>query len=182
MATGSQGEPGAALDRLASNSHPDLSLADGDTVLFSSRVIPGNERAVAALTRNLERFGVTVISDAELNMPIHASGHPAKDELRDMYRWVQPEIAIPVHGEASHMHDNAQIAREVGVDGHRLSRCVRVLPELCRLPVRGADMGERSRAGCSPRHGQVPHRRDDLRGLHQRAARHASQAPGCGVS
>ncbi|MFP6817622.1 MAG: ribonuclease J [Pseudomonadales bacterium] len=115
VATGSQGEPGAALDRLASNNHPDLSLADGDTVLFSSRVIPGNERSVATLTRKLERFGVTVISDAELNMPIHASGHPAKDELRDMYRWVQPEIAIPVHGEASHMRENAEIAREVGV-------------------------------------------------------------------
>jgi ribonuclease J len=58
---------------------------------------------------------VTVISDAELNMPIHASGHPAKDELRDMYRWVQPEIAIPVHGEMEHMQANADIAREVGV-------------------------------------------------------------------
>ena len=103
------------MDRLASNSHPDINLSDGDTVLFSARVIPGNERAVAALTRRLERLGVTVITDAELNMPIHASGHPAKDELRDMYRWVRPEIAIPVHGEAEHMRANAEIAREVGV-------------------------------------------------------------------
>jgi ribonuclease J len=115
VATGSQGEPGAALDRLASNNHPDINLAPGDTVLFSSRVIPGNERAVATLTRRLERFGATVVADSELNMPIHASGHPAKDELRDMYRWVQPEIAIPVHGEAEHMQANADIAREVGV-------------------------------------------------------------------
>ena len=115
IATGSQGEPRAAMDRLASNSHPDINLSAGDTVLFSARVIPGNERAVATLTRRLERLGVTVITDAELNMPIHASGHPAKDELRDMYRWVRPEIAIPVHGEAEHMRANAEIAREVGV-------------------------------------------------------------------
>jgi len=115
VATGSQGEPGAALDRLAANNHPDVNLAAGDTVLFSSRVIPGNETAVATLIRRLERFGVTVIADSKLNKPIHASGHPARDELRDMYRWVRPAMAIPVHGEPEHMQANAEVARQVGV-------------------------------------------------------------------
>jgi ribonuclease J len=115
IATGSQGEPRAALDRLASNNHPDINLSAGDTVLFSSRIIPGNEQSVAALTRRLERLGVNVIADSELNMPIHASGHPAREELKDMYRWVEPKIAIPVHGEAKHMRANAELAQAVGV-------------------------------------------------------------------
>ncbi len=115
VATGSQGEPGAALDRLAADTHPLLNLEPRDTVLFSSRVIPGNEPAVEKLIRRLERFGVTVIQDSELNMPIHASGHPARDELRDLYRWVRPDVALPVHGEEAHMQANAELAREVGV-------------------------------------------------------------------
>jgi len=115
IATGSQGEPRAALDRLASGNHPDLALASGDTLLLSSRVIPGNEVAVAALLRRLERLGVSVVRDEELNVPIHASGHPAQEELRDMYRWVAPEVAIPVHGEAEHMQANAALARREGV-------------------------------------------------------------------
>lgn len=115
IATGSQGEPRAALDRLAAGNHPDLNLGPNDTVIFSSRVIPGNETAVATLIRRLKRFGVRVIEDNALNMPIHASGHPAKDELRSMYQWVRPQIAIPVHGEPKHMAANAQIAQEVGI-------------------------------------------------------------------
>ncbi len=115
IATGSQGEPRAALDRLAAGNHPDLNLGPNDTVIFSSRVIPGNETAVATLIRRLQRCGVRVIEDSALNMPIHASGHPAKEELRSMYRWVQPQIAIPVHGEPAHLRANAEIAKEVGV-------------------------------------------------------------------
>ncbi len=115
IATGSQGEPRAALSRLAADTHPALSLEAGDTLLMSSRVIPGNELAVASLTRNLERQGVTVVRDEELNAPIHASGHPARDELADMYRWIQPQVAIPVHGEAEHMAANAALAKAEGV-------------------------------------------------------------------
>jgi len=115
IATGSQGEPRAALDRLAANNHPDLTLEPGDTLLMSARVIPGNEAAVAALARRLERLGVRVIRDEELNAPIHASGHPAQDELADMYQWVKPEIAIPVHGEPQHMQANAELAQAQGV-------------------------------------------------------------------
>jgi len=115
VATGSQGEPRAALDRLAADNHPDLSLEPGDTLLMSARVIPGNEVAVAALARRLERLGVRVVRDEELNAPIHASGHPAQDELADMYQWVKPEIAIPVHGEPQHMQANAELAQAQGV-------------------------------------------------------------------
>ncbi len=115
VATGSQGEPRAALDRLAGDSHPDVSLEAGDTVIFSSRVIPGNERAVQALVRRLERLQVTIVADGDLPLPIHASGHPASEELEQMYGWVQPRIAIPVHGEAAHLAANADIARRCGV-------------------------------------------------------------------
>ena len=115
IATGSQGEAGAALDRLAADSHPDLSLEAGDCVLMSSRVIPGNEIPVAALRERLGSLAVEVIADSDLNLPIHASGHPARAELRDLYTWVRPQVAIPVHGENAHMLANAQLADEVGV-------------------------------------------------------------------
>jgi len=115
IATGSQGEGRAALDRLAADTHPDLSLAAGDTVIFSSRVIPGNEEAVARLRRRLRARNVTVIEDGASNLPIHASGHPARDELDTMYRWVRPALAVPVHGEDEHMQANAGIAAAAGV-------------------------------------------------------------------
>ena len=115
IATGSQGEPRAALERLADATHFDLELEPGDTVLLSSRIIPGNEIPVATLMRRLRALGVRVITDEACNLPIHASGHPARDELADMYRWVKPRIAIPVHGEAEHMEANAALARSVGV-------------------------------------------------------------------
>lgn len=115
VATGSQGEPRAALDRLADARLFDFELEPGDTVLLSSRVIPGNEPAVGALVRRLRSLGVTVITDEESNMPIHASGHPGREELADMYGWVRPQIAVPVHGEPEHMAANAELARSVGV-------------------------------------------------------------------
>ncbi|TCO78522.1 ribonuclease J [Chromatocurvus halotolerans] len=115
IATGSQGEKGAALDRLAGGSHPDMVLEEGDTVIFSSRVISGNEEAVAALVRRLHELGVIVVQDGDGPEALHASGHPCRDELAQMYRWVQPRIAIPVHGEPDHMAANAQLARAVGV-------------------------------------------------------------------
>ena len=115
IATGSQGEPRAALDRLSAGNLFELDLDPGDLVLMSSRVIPGNEASVERLYRRLAARGVTVIADEALNMPIHASGHPAREELADMYRWVAPELAIPVHGEPEHMDANAQLAASVGV-------------------------------------------------------------------
>jgi len=115
IATGSQGEPGAALDRLAGHSHPDLVLATGDTVILSSRVIPGNEQAVAGLVARLGSIGIRVIQDGDTALPLHASGHPCRDELADMYGWVKPRIALPVHGEPAHMAANAEVARAAGV-------------------------------------------------------------------
>lgn len=113
VATGSQGDPGAALDRLAAGTHPAMELDPGDTVVFSSRVIPGNEEVVAAIMRRLQRRQVRVVTHEDAT--IHASGHPARDELRQMYQWVRPRVAIPTHGEPEHMRAHAELARENGV-------------------------------------------------------------------
>ncbi|WP_108125037.1 ribonuclease J [Saccharospirillum mangrovi] len=115
IATGSQGEPRAALHKLARDNHPELTLDAGDTVVFSSRIIPGNEKPVEALIALLKQRDIQVITADEFALPIHASGHPARDELAQMYRWVQPKLAIPVHGETEHMVANARIARDAGV-------------------------------------------------------------------
>ncbi|HAU17404.1 MAG TPA: MBL fold metallo-hydrolase, partial [Marinobacter adhaerens] len=103
VATGSQGEPRTALRRLASGTHPDFELEAGDTVIFSARAIPGNEESIEALVTRLKELGVRVITAEDADLPIHASGHPAQEELELMYKWVKPAIAIPVHGEAEHM-------------------------------------------------------------------------------
>lgn len=110
LCTGSQGEPRAALWRIANNDHPDVVLEEGDSVVFSSRVIPGNEKAIFALYNALSRRGVAVLSDREAE-GIHVSGHPCRDELTQMYQWVRPRIAVPVHGEARHMAAQAELAR-----------------------------------------------------------------------
>jgi ribonuclease J len=115
VATGSQGEPRAALRRMAQDSFRDLALEPGDTVIFSSKVIPGNEEAVAGLIAQLREREITVIDADTAGLPIHASGHPCQDELRQLYGWVKPEVAVPVHGTPEHINANAAIAREVGV-------------------------------------------------------------------
>jgi len=115
IVTGSQGEPRAALHRLARDNHPELTLEAGDTVVFSSRVIPGNEQPVENLIKLLQQRHIKVIAADDSALPIHASGHPARDELAQMYQWVQPKLAIPVHGEPEHMAANAHIARGAGV-------------------------------------------------------------------
>ena len=113
IATGSQGETGAALRRLAVDSHPDVNLAAGDHVIFSAKTIPGKE--VASLIRAFEQRGIQVTHGDESKVPIHASGHPCADELSLMYRWLKPRVAIPVHGEARHMQENARLAQLAGV-------------------------------------------------------------------
>lgn len=122
VATGSQGEPRTALRRMAMGTHPDVELEPGDRVIFSARSIPGNEEAIDALIANLKEQGVEVITAEAADLPIHASGHPAQDELRAMYQWVQPEVAIPVHGEAEHMDVHAGLARDCGVPKSLLGR------------------------------------------------------------
>ena len=111
--TGSQGEARAALARVAKGEHPDVTLAKDDIVIFSSRTIPGNEKPVGAIINGLVRQGVEVITDR--THLVHVSGHPRRDELADMYRWVRPKIAIPVHGEDWHLSEHAKLARSLGV-------------------------------------------------------------------
>jgi ribonuclease J len=114
LCTGSQGEPRAALARIAEEEHPEISLDKGDVVIFSSRTIPGNEKAVGRIQNNLSRAGCEILTDNEAL--VHVSGHPRRDELRQMYRWMHPKIAVPMHGEARHLKAQAQLAREMGVD------------------------------------------------------------------
>ena len=113
LCTGSQGEPRAALSRIASGDHRHVSLGEGDTVIFSSRVIPGNETSIFALYNQLADRGIEVITEKQ--WPVHVSGHPARDELRQMYQWARPKIAVPVHGERRHLIEHAKLARELQV-------------------------------------------------------------------
>lgn len=115
VATGSQGEANAALARLARGNHPALELEPGDRVIFSARVIPGNEPQLLRLQAQFEAMGVEVVTQAGSEAPIHASGHPARDELADMYRWIRPQIAVPVHGTPGHLDAHAELARQLGV-------------------------------------------------------------------
>ena len=113
ICTGSQGEGRAALMRIASGQHPDVALEEGDVVVFSSRAIPGNEKAIAKVQNGLAKLGVDVVTSRDF--PIHVSGHPARDELRRMYQMIRPQISIPVHGEAMHMRAHAKLAKECQV-------------------------------------------------------------------
>ncbi|HYD16122.1 MAG TPA: ribonuclease J, partial [Hyphomicrobium sp.] len=113
LCTGSQGEPRAAMARIAENEHPDISLDKGDLAIFSSRTIPGNEKAVGWIQNSLVRMGVEVLTDTEAL--VHVTGHPRRGELRQLYAWTRPKIAIPMHGEARHLNAHAELAREAGV-------------------------------------------------------------------
>jgi ribonuclease J len=113
ICTGSQGEPRATMAKLANGDHRDLVLEEGDTAIFSSRIIPGNEHAVGRLHNALMARGVDVINDSELDL--HVSGHPARDELVRVYQWVRPQVAVPVHGELRHMLEHAALARSCQV-------------------------------------------------------------------
>lgn len=113
LCTGSQGEPRAALARIAQEQHPEVSFAKGDRVIFSSRTIPGNEKAVGRVVNGLVRQGIEVITDR--THLVHVSGHPRLAEMEDMYGWVRPQVAIPVHGEALHLSEHAKLARRLGV-------------------------------------------------------------------
>ena len=115
VATGSQGEPRAALGRLAADTHPDCEMAADDTVIFSSITIPGNEKAVDKMLDKLKTKGLSVIQSSTSQYTIHASGHPNSQDLSDMYEWVSPKVAIPVHGEPQHLTANALIAKAQGV-------------------------------------------------------------------
>ncbi len=113
LCTGSQGEGRAALSRIAQGTHHHITLNKNDTVIFSSRVIPGNERGIYDLQNALSELGVRVITDRM--RPIHVSGHPCRDELKRMYQWARPRIAVPVHGERRHLVEHTAFAKSMQV-------------------------------------------------------------------
>jgi ribonuclease J len=113
LATGSQGEPRAALARMAADEHPTAELSAGDTVIFSSRTIPGNEKAVGKIVNAFVTAGVEVVTDR--TALVHVSGHPRRAEMAKMYAWVRPRIAVPAHGEPLHLTEHAAFARAQGV-------------------------------------------------------------------
>jgi ribonuclease J len=113
LCTGSQGEPRAALARIARDDHPNVRLGKGDAVIFSSRIIPGNEIPIFELHNQLAEAGVEVLT--EQDHFVHVSGHPAREELAQMYAWTRPRIAVPVHGERRHLAEHARLAKSLQV-------------------------------------------------------------------
>ena len=113
LCTGSQGEPMGAMNRIANYIHPDVFIERGDAVIFSSKIIPGNEKKLYKLHNQLVKEGIEVISeDSEF---IHVSGHPNREDLKDMYDWIKPKSVIPVHGEHRHMIEHINFAKEMQV-------------------------------------------------------------------
>jgi len=110
ICTGSQGEPRAALSRIADGSHPHITLSKGDVCIYSSRQIPGNERAISRVQNKLASRGVEIFT-TEDHPGVHVSGHPARDDLARMYQLIRPRIAVPVHGDARHLGEHARLAR-----------------------------------------------------------------------
>ena len=166
IATGGQGEQRAALGRIALGNH-DLKLAEGDTVVFSSKIIPGNEAAIGRIMNALSDLGVLIVTDRQAH--VHVSGHPGRPELAQMYDWIRPEIIVPVHGEPRHMAEHARFALAHGVpqaivqhngdlvrlapDGPKKLEEVRVgrlvLDGDVILPADGSTITERRRLGYS---------------------------------
>lgn len=116
IATGSQGEAQAALARIARGDWRGLKLGKGDTAIFSSKAIPGNEKDINAVKNNLSASGVKIIDNKNAGCCIHISGHPYRDEVRDMLSWLRPQAVIPVHGERLMLEAQASLAREMGID------------------------------------------------------------------
>ena len=113
LATGSQGEPMGAMNRIINGVHPDVQLESGDCVIFSSKIIPGNEKKLYFLQNLIVKNKIEMIS--EENAFVHVSGHPNRDDLKDMYNWVKPQCVIPVHGEHRHMAEHVSFAKEMQV-------------------------------------------------------------------
>ena len=129
LCTGSQGESRAAMARIAQGEHPNVKLDPGDRVIFSSRTIPGNEKAVGRVQNGLADRGLELITDQDA--AVHVSGHPRRGELEQLYRWVKPKIAIPMHGEGRHLEAHAKLAERLGVSEvirARNGTMVRLLP------------------------------------------------------
>jgi len=115
VATGSQGEPRTALNRLSLGNFRDMTLDPDDTVIFSARAIPGNEDSINQMTDRLRALGVNIITPENSDMQIHASGHPSEEELGVLYEWIKPDLLIPVHGEVHHMEAQTKLAKHAGI-------------------------------------------------------------------
>ncbi len=113
LCTGSQGEPMGALNRIANDIHPDVNIESGDTVIFSSKIIPGNEKKLYALQNSIVKKDIEVIT--EENAFVHVSGHANREDLKDMYQWVKPKCVIPVHGEHRHMKEHINFAKDMQI-------------------------------------------------------------------
>jgi ribonuclease J len=113
LCTGSQGEPRAALARIAEDQHPEVTLSKGDRVIYSARTIPGNEKAVGRVINGLIDQGIEVVTDR--THLVHVSGHPRRAEVEELLGWVKPRIVVPVHGEALHLSEHAALARRCGI-------------------------------------------------------------------
>ncbi len=113
LCTGSQGEPMGALNRIANDIHPDVNIESGDTVIFSSKIIPGNEKKLYALQNSIVKKDIEVIT--EENAFVHVSGHANREDLKDMYQWVKPKCVIPVHGEHRHMKEHINFSKEMQI-------------------------------------------------------------------
>lgn len=134
LCTGSQGESRAALARAASGEHPHIKLSAGDWVIFSSRTIPGNEKAVGRVMNALADKEIEIITDQD--GLVHVSGHPRKGELEQLYRWVKPKIAVPMHGESRHLEAHAELAEKLGIKQVVRARngdMVRLLPQPAKI-------------------------------------------------
>ena len=112
ICTGSQGEPRAALNRIAEGTHPHVTLGQGDSCVFSSRVIPGNELAIGRMQDKLAERGVRLYTERD-HPGIHVSGHPCRDELKQMYQWARPRIAVPTHGQRRHLIEHCNLAKDM---------------------------------------------------------------------
>jgi len=129
VATGGQGEPRAALGRIAFGNH-ELKLAEGDTVIFSSKQIPGNEIAIGRIMNALSDLGALIVTDRQAH--VHVSGHPGRPELAAMYRWMRPQILVPVHGEIRHMREQARFGLSEGIPSAVVQRngdVIRLAPD-----------------------------------------------------
>src|SRR6202140_3174873 len=141
LCTGSQGEPRAALARIAQDDHPDVTFSRGDRVIFSSRAIPGNEKGVMRIINGLVSQGIEVITDR--THLVHVSGHPRRAKLEDMIAWVRPKILIPAHGEALHLAEHAELGRRAGVPHVLVCRN----GDLVRLAQDGAQISDEVPSG-----------------------------------
>jgi len=140
IATGGQGEPRAALGRIAFGQH-ELKLAEGDTVIFSSKQIPGNEIAIGRIMNALSDLGALIVTDRQAH--VHVSGHPGRPELEAMYRWIRPQILVPVHGEIRHMREQARFGLSQGIPHAVIQRN----GDLIRLAPDGPDKIGEERVG-----------------------------------